>query len=736
MPIKTTPDPIIYKTTEIYKNSIFEMNTIKILLLSLLLLVVETSCSKEDVVDDQPIIDIEKEDNHPFLIVKKDQFQAFRDKASIEPWKSMKADAIERSADGSKVDSYDLQYYVGAAALAYILDVGNEGTHATRVKNAIISQYSQIEVKDGSSWGGVVPPMSSFFIAILALDIVYDALPIEDIVACEKVIEDQIFKIARKGSWVDARYGTHGTWDIYKGDRTTPDDPYYNGIMLQITDDGVSPVTNHYAWERVGGGNSRVSKSGYMDVLEFTGIDKRYYENEKLKKFQKWLFGSSVNCAKEMAIFGDMLPTQGINNDMLHRRVVNFDDEAAGYAAWFHEDRPAIGSIITYLIPKKALPEPTVPSSQFYENGGAFFREKADDPKGLQGVLYNIKNQDEWHTHNEVNGLALSGLGNRLLVNGGRLGSPTRPADLNNTLTINGDNHSTRVGGGIVEAFIADGLDYSSGFSGPALSGTDHYRNMLLVHGTDQATSYFVIFDEVEGNSGDVVKNYLHPANQSGMTTIEEGVLYDATIDHQQTIGGTKLSFFYATPVSAINIEKVEGAVQDRYPGYPQHSRLETVYNTDENGKVNLITALFPSDLNVAKPGAARITAEGVTGGTVDHGNNVKDVILESANDKKYTAAGVDFFGKAILARSTAAANTFYFARHATEFLRGTVGFESDSPVSIYVKGTEGVIISEGAIIKLKGAGMGNVQFGSGVTAVSSGTDFIEVQISAGEVRF
>jgi hypothetical protein len=64
------------------------------------------------------------------------------------------------------------------------------------------------------------------------------------------------------------------------------------------------------------------------------------------------------------------------------------------------------------------------------------------------------------------------------------------------------------------------------------------------------------------------------------------------------------------------------------------------------------------------------------------------------------------------------------------------VGFESDSPVSIYVKGTEGVIISEGAIIKLKGAGMGNVQFGSGVTAVSSGTDFIEVQISAGEVRF
>ena len=424
----------------------------KILSISLLLLLALLSCSKQEGIDEQPTIDIVKEDNHPFLIVKKDQFQAFRDKSSNEPWASMKADALTRSAKGSGVDAYDLQYYIGAAALSYILDEGNEQIHATRVKDAIINKYSRIEVSDDSAWGGVVPPMSSFFIAILALDIVYDALPIEDIAACEKVIEDQIFKIDRKGSWVDARYGTHGTWDIYKGDRTTPDDAYYNGIMNQITDDGVSPVTNHYAWERVGGGNSRVSKSGYMDVLEFTGIDKRYYENEKLIKFQRWLFGSSVNCAKEMAIFGDMLPNQRIYNDMLHRRVVNFDDEAAGYAAWFHEGRPAFGNIISYLIPKKALPQPTVPSSQFYENGGAFFRENEDDPKGLHGVLYNIKSQDEWHTHNEVNGLALSGLGNRLLVNGGRLGAPTRPAALNNTLTINGGDHAKRVGGGIVEA--------------------------------------------------------------------------------------------------------------------------------------------------------------------------------------------------------------------------------------------------------------------------------------------
>jgi hypothetical protein len=705
-------------------------------LLGLLILLVQVSCSKNDMVNDQPWKDVEKEDNHPFLIVKKDQFQSFRDKASIEPWKSMKEDALERAAAGSKVDSYDLQYYIGAVALAYILDPDNAEIHAAKVKNAILNQYSQIQVKDGGDWGGVVPPMSSFFLAILALDIVYDALSIEDILACEKVIEEQIFKISRSGSWVDARYGTHGTWDIYKGDRTTPDDPYYNGIMLQITGDGVSPVTNHYAWERVGGGNSRVSKSGYMDVLEFTGIDKRYYENERLKKFQRWLFGSSVNCAKEMAIFGDMLPTQGINNDMLHRRVVNFDDEAAGYAAWFHEGRPAVGNIITYLIPKVPLPEPLVPSSKFYENGGAFFREKPDDPKGLHGVLYNIKAQDEWHTHNEVNGLALSGLGNRLLVNAGRLGEPTRAAYLNNTLTINGDNHSAKIGGGIVEGFTSEGLDYSSGISGPAISNASHFRNLILLHGTEDTNAYFVVFDEVEANVNDKVKNYLHPANQSGIITIDDGILYDATIDHKPTIGGTKLSLFYATPASAINVEKVEGAVQDRYPGYPKHSRLESVYDTDENGKINLVTMLFPFDFNIPKPQAKRITSTGVTGGIIDHGNNVKDVVLESSNSQLYTTEGISFFGKAVIARMENSVNSFYFVRQGTYFNQNGIGFESDGDISIYAKGNVGVIFSSGAKVKLTGSDIQNIQFDVSVNLISSGAGFIEIQLPSGVVRF
>jgi hypothetical protein len=232
------------------------------------------SCKKESPVEDPNNGD--KETHHPFLIVKKGQFQALREMAAGEPWKSMKADAISRSNAGSSNDPYKLQEYVGAAALAYLLDVEDSTLHAERVRDAILDKYSTVEIEQRGDWGKVVKPMGSFFSAILALDIVYNALSFEDIQACEEVIGSQIFKIDREGSWKTVRYGTHGTWDIYKGDRTDPDDKYFDATLHQITPDGVSPVTNHYAWERVGGGNSRVSKSGYMDVLEFTGIDNRY----------------------------------------------------------------------------------------------------------------------------------------------------------------------------------------------------------------------------------------------------------------------------------------------------------------------------------------------------------------------------------------------------------------------------------------------------------------------------
>ncbi len=676
-----------------------------------------------------------RESHHPFLITVKEEFPSLRNKANSEPWKAMKEDALKRASGSSATQPYKLQDYVGALALAYILDDGNSEVHAQKVKKAILEQYAKLDVVDGQGWEGVVPNLGSFYMAILALDVVYDALSDEEIEKCEEVISDQIFKISRQGSWQDVRSGTHGTWDIYKGDRKTPDDEYYQGIMNQITEDGVSPVTIHYAWERVGGGDSRLSKSGYMDVLEYTGIDKRYYENERLQKFQRWLFGSSVNCSREMAIIGDMLPTQNVHNDMLHRRVVNFDQEAAGYAAWFHERVDAKGNILTYVLPRVALPDPVEPGSQLYHDGGAFFREKGRGDDGLHMVLYNIKAREEWHTHEEVNGLAFSGYGNRLLVNGGRLGAPVRAAALNNTLTINKDVHDARTGEGIVEGFTTEWLDYASGSAGRALTSKDHFRNILLIHSSDQTLSYGILFDEVVGAVGDQIVNYLHPANQSSVLTILENEEYTAPIDHYAKVPGINLSFYFATPPESVATEKVASAVPDRYPGYPDHSRLGARYIVGDAGIKNLVTVLAPySDLS-AKPGISRIADVDWSGCTVHHNDHVRDIVLELSTAEEVNYEGIIVQGKALALRMETEKPDFYFVRMGMKLEFLNVGFISSDPVSIFMKGTEGAIISDGAEITLIGPGISNAVFEPALTIIDSSPDRIVVSLPPGTVK-
>ena len=259
---------------------------------------------------------------------------------------------------------------------------------------------------------------------------------------------------------------------------------------------------------------------------------------------------------------------------------------------------------------------------------------------------------------------------------------------------------------------------------------------MILVHGSTEANPYFIVIDEVEANPGDQIKNYLHPANQSSVSAQSSNMEYEVVIDHYSTVVGTKLSFFYGTPPLEVNIEKVPSAVPDRYPGYPDHNRLESVYDVDVDGDLNLITILFPHDGTHAKPPITSIVGTGFSGSGIDHGSGINDIILESAGDQEIGYGNIIFYGKSVLSRDSNAANIFYFIRQGTKFDQDGVGFEADLAISIYAKKKNGVVISEGAKLKLHGQGMNTVNFVPSVTVVSSGADFIEVQLPSGEVRF
>ena len=130
-----------------------------------------------------PGTDAWAEQEHPFLICKREQFKELRRRSMVEPWKSMAQRAVKIASGGfslsqkGRPQGEQIALHVGAVALAYILDSGNRPKHAQKVRECITRHLNGIHFGRGTNgWDGCVPPMNAAFNCILALDIVYDDL--------------------------------------------------------------------------------------------------------------------------------------------------------------------------------------------------------------------------------------------------------------------------------------------------------------------------------------------------------------------------------------------------------------------------------------------------------------------------------------------------------------------------------------------------------------------------------
>lgn len=675
---------------------------------------------------------------HPFLLCTRDQFPELRARAAREPWTTMAADARRQVEEGFNGDFRSgLQRYIGACALVYILDEENPRENAERVRDAI-QLLEQVEFNPAKKWMGTVFPMGAAFVAILALDLAHDDLSDRERADLESLIERQIGKINRRGAWLAARLGTHGTWALYNHpDAGRTDDfrrrfiqPFYRNYLKQMTDGGVSTVSPGYAFARLGSGADRPQKTAFADVLEFTGIDNRYYNNPKLENFYRWLFSHSVTPAKEYHLFGDVGPYWGFGNSALFWRVGRFDERAAAHAAWLLEGREPPGHILSYLLMTRPLPAPVVPRSRLYMEGGAFFRESPDSPMSLGAFLYNITANSEYHTHEESNGIGLAGYGNNLLVNGGWLGKPTWPADRNNTLSINGADHRSKTGGGLVEGFTSHGFDYAVGTSGDALGDDDFLRTLLLIHGTETAGGYFLTLDKVDADPGETAHHYLQLAATEPAEALVEKAHYRASIDHHATVEGVSLDVFYASDPETVEQTLLPSGTLDRAPKSGKHQRLKGVFSTDAEGDVRLLTLLVPSNEDHPPADLRRISGNGFHGVAVGHPGGSTDYALMEDG----TGSEGEMQGRLAVFRTRDEDTDFYFMRQGQAFRRGAVGFSSDAPISLFTRGANGHITSDGAAVTFHAQGITGVRLdGEEIDAVPAGTGAVTVRIPPGQ---
>lgn len=632
---------------------------------------------------------------HPFLLCTRSQFPDLRNRADREPWATMWADARERIDDGYVgTDPIPLHRFVGAVALGYMLEPDRRDDRAERIHEAIVDQLAAVTFDPELAHAGTVPPMGAAFTCILALDIVHDDLADAAVDDCETVIDEQLAKIDREGSWPAARYGTHGTWDIYRGERTEPDDAFYENYRNQMTPDGVSTVANTYAFSRLGSSDSRPQKTGYADVLEHTGIDERYYDNPRFARFYRWLCGSAIDPSRQLYQFGDAFPYASIETrkSTLLWRVGRFDRTAAAHAAWLLADYEPPGHLLSYVLIDEPLPDPIVPESTLFPGGGAVFRERPDDPRSIGAALYNITANDEWHTHEETNAIAVSAYGAKVTVNGGWLGDEMRPPWRNNTIDLDGERHVERTGGGIREGFTDHRVEYACGDAGDALGAVDFRRNLMLVHGHGDLPGYVPIIDEVAADAGETIRSHLHPATESPPEPIVDGTLYRATIDHHAPVDGVTLDVAYGREPDSIDHTELPSGDLDRTPDSGRHYRLTASYPAETR---TLVTALMPADGDVARPTIARRAGDRYAGISLDHAVGARDLVVGTTGDDPVTVDGLTLDGTAAVYRRVDTGTAWYFAKAARQLDLPHCGFESSAPVSLFVADAEGTIICQ-----------------------------------------
>lgn len=696
-------------------------------------------------------------DGHPFLLVKKENYHELRSRALADPWAAMQSGAFEaiEALPETNADSplsevcESIRSICAHGSLAYILnsDYEHRSRYRTKIVRALLhwenvyKKRPPIGLKEGNHRYMVVQAGQAFFNSVLALDILYNDLSEDELNAIEVPMEQMAEwfyqvkfhpEVMNSGwdAWPLNRLGCAGIWSVYAGAQLDSArgvvvqagkwslriqeivDDYKSTLDSYFTEDGVFREGTGYAAARLT--HRRVSKAHFMDVLEFTGIDRSFYANPKLINAMEWIFGYTPTPFGFTRVFGDSAPKSvAFHYGPATYRAHRFSGKAAGYASWvrtlqqWSNTKPA-PTLLFYLSMDQINP-PLVPTSRIFDDGGAFFMESPLTEESVSVSLWNpTAGEDYGHAHREVNAIELCALGETVLQNSGYAGSGQgmpgdsrfdwkwihHTAESGNTVSIDGLEHLERYGGGITEGFTSFGLDYASGDSGAALPNGRHTRNLVLVHARGEAHGYVLCFDEIEANS--LAKTAIaawHP-HADALGPLKENFQYSFPV-HPKTFQPDKdvvLTIGLGTEPFSTEIKEGGLALYDEsFVG----KYLSVSYELDDGLSTRFVTAFLAHEANEPIPSFSRLQGAGYTGLKLSHIQPFADIALESDGESVCTLGTASFRAKAALWRHGTRGLEFYFIRSGSEFSDGAdrpTGFRSTGDVSLHVNGLKGKI--------------------------------------------
>lgn len=691
---------------------------------------------------------------------------------------AMKTSAIETAKkEGESRDVF------GANALAYILDPNNKAKYISNIQFKFETRIKTMKIGTGAATSSV--PSHELFYAILALDVIRYDLDPAVLLKYESWLKEKIMTLYI-GKWDPHAWAMRMLYYKYIGDQANfqiAKLEFDTGLKEHyMPNDGVSPAGNGYCVQRW---NSieRSAKNSTANIMEYMGYNE-YYTNSGIIGLKEFMYGYAVTPFGKILHYGDSRDTEGQRpwdiedgNIILSPHIVSaarFSPEAYKYAMWALREGAGVsdgnlkGHLSNYLImagtAKNNHPieyntdDAAMAPSRLFENYAALI-SKEQSADALYMSMQNLKGNTEYHTHYEVNALAMAGYGEILMRNAGYDG-PDNDVTINgvtatfdfmhsnseaaNTLMIEGKRHSSKIGEGIIEGFVGQEVEYFRGSSSNAIDGT-HLRDVVFVQASNGVNGYYVVMDHVTtDNIRDNVNVVWHP-NAATLNTIQNTKEYFSEIKIEKGNTGPNLfseneatlTTFLGTPPASVEIKKTANQSRSGY-GYAA-DYLYANYNTTDN-RADILTVLFPGD-NTHKVGdLTRIESGDYTGSEINQ-KKIVDIALTS-NGNSLGQHDLDKFqGENILYRKASGKLISYFVK-GKSFKSGDnnqTGFKSDDSVALYMntsndgEATRGKIVSSGTKITFYAHGISAVKLDEkNIPITDSGANWIRVNIPKG----
>jgi len=697
------------------------------------------------------IASTEEEQQHPFLLFTEEDYPEFRARASQEPWASWKAEAMQFAAadwsdsDRLKTRGREDSEVISCNALLYILDPDNKAIYRDRIVEGIGVISSYPNQGSNNEWGYSVPPGSAGFVALVALDVIWNDL---DATERDSLLDGLAARIDTiyDGAWQLNATAAKGTLALMQGDMAEYErqrDLHFARIEDSLTEDGGFGEGSTYGLGRLAIASwERYSKAFFIDVVHQQG-DVNVYGDWQLQNYFKWALTHSLSPSKHVSTFGDTYFASSPLNEKysasLHR-LHRFGEEVGGLASWVLGDVRSRANLFSYVLTEEA-PDPVKPTSLIFNAAGAAFIDP-NLPEGETNfaALWSTT-QTNWHTHKDINAIYLEAFGVPIMANTGYANANSgwngyswnyinHQAYGNNVVLINGADHAGKLGAGVPQGFTADCLDFAQGDSGNAISGGTHLRNLMLIHADPSlgAGGYFVTIDDVSSGSPSLL---FHPVTTTH-TELAASEHYRFPIEfrgHDRT--DFNLDIFFGQAPSSVTFQL--GAMTS----YNDDLAMETEYIRANYpaGTPPMTTILFPHDSEQPVADMTRLTVGNYRGASIAHTANTVDYLMSSPGDQEVALAGNILRGKGIVIREHAGSLEFALAIDATKFIAESgFGFESVDPVSVLLKDGNGkVSATEPTEVTFYQTGIKSVFLNSQQVANQAyGEDSVTILIPAG----